>query len=97
MARNPVQIDLNKLRREIRKLPNEGGSWQAGVDWPRILPAWFKVRSAIDGPEDFAKRITALLSRLYRHGRDKMLAVARSIATPQQRKAVDEIAGGPTA
>jgi hypothetical protein len=23
MARNPVQIDLNKLRREIRKLPNE--------------------------------------------------------------------------
>jgi len=25
---------------------DEGGSWQVGVDWARVLPAWFKVLSA---------------------------------------------------
>jgi hypothetical protein len=88
---------IDECNDDIIFFADEGGSWQVGVDWPRVLPAWFKVRSAIDEPEDFAKRITALLSRRYRHGLDKMLAIARRRATPQQRKALDEIAGEPVA
>ena len=73
---------------------DEGGSWQVGVDWARVLPAWFKVLSATAGPEEFAGRITALLSHHYRYGRDKMLAIARRTATPHQRKALAEVEGG---
>jgi hypothetical protein len=73
---------------------DEGGSWQVGVDWARVLPAWFKVLSISAAPEDFAQRVTALLSRHYRHGRDKMLAVARRTATPPQRKALTEAESG---
>ncbi len=55
----------------------------------------FKVLSVTVAPEDFAQRITALLSRHYSYGRDKMLRVARRVATPQQRKALarERIAG----
>jgi hypothetical protein len=73
---------------------DEGGSWQLGVDWATVLPAWFKVLSVTAGPEDFAKQIMALVSRHYNYGRDKMLAIARRKATPQQRVALAEAESG---
>jgi hypothetical protein len=88
---------IDECNDDIIFFADEGGSWQVGVDWPRVLPVWFKIRAAIDEPEDFARRIMALISHHYRYGRDKMLPIARRIATPQQRKALDEIAGGPVA
>jgi hypothetical protein len=69
---------------------DEGGSWQVGVDWAKVLPVWFKVLSATAEPEEYAERITALLSCQYRYGRDKMLAIARRTATTHQRKALAE-------
>ena len=67
---------------------DEGGSWQVGVDWARVLPPWFEVLSATTEPEEYAKRVTALVSCHYHHGRDKMLAIARRTATTVQRKAL---------
>jgi hypothetical protein len=67
---------------------DEGGSWQVGVDWAKVLPVWFKVLSATAEPEEYAERITAWLSSHYRYGRDKMLAIARRTATTHQRKAL---------
>lgn len=70
---------------------DEGGSWQVGVDWAKVLPVWFKVVSATAGPEEYAERIRALLSCHYRYGRNKMLAIARRAATPHQRKGLAEV------
>jgi hypothetical protein len=72
---------------------DEGGSWQVGVDWAKVLPVWFRVLSATAEPEEYAKRITALLSCHYRYGRDKMLVIARRTATTDQRKALREVEG----
>jgi hypothetical protein len=72
---------------------DEGGSWQVGVDWAKVLPVWFKVLSATAEPEEYVERITALLSCHYNHGRDKMLAIARRTATTHQRKAFAEVEG----
>jgi hypothetical protein len=72
---------------------DEGGSWQVGVDWAKLLPIWFKVLSATAEPEEYAKRIKDMLSRHYSYGRDKMLALARRTATPDQRKALAEAKG----
>jgi hypothetical protein len=79
---------IDECRDDIIFFADEAGSWQVGVDWARVLPAWFKVLSVTAGPEDYAKRIKDLLSRHYSYGRDKMLALARRTATPQQRKAL---------
>src|SRR5713226_8797221 len=72
---------------------DEGGSWQVGVDWARVLPVWFRLLSATAAPEEYANRITALLSCHYSYGRDKMLAIARRTAKTHQRKALAEIEG----
>lgn len=85
---------IDEGRDDIIFFADEGGSWQVGVDWARVLPAWFKVLSATAGPEEFAARITTLLSHHYSYGRDKMLAIARRTATPHQRKALAELEGG---
>ena len=72
---------------------DEGGSWQVGVDWAKVLPVWFKVLSATAEPEEYAEQVTALLSCHYRYGRDKMLAIACRTATTHQRKALAEVEG----
>ena len=72
---------------------DEGGSWQVGVDWAKVLPFWFKVLSATTEPEEYAARITALLSCHYSYGRNQMLAIARRTATAHQRKAMAEVEG----
>jgi hypothetical protein len=72
---------------------DEGGSWQVGVDWEKVLPVWFKVLSATAEPKEYAERITALLACHYSYGRDKMLAIARRTATTHQRKALAEVKG----
>jgi hypothetical protein len=75
---------------DILFFADEGGSWQVGVDWENVLPAWFRVLSATAGPSEYARRITTLLKRHYGQGRIKMLAVARKTATPEQRQALPE-------
>jgi hypothetical protein len=72
---------------------DEGGSWQVGVDWAKVLPVWFKVLSATAEPQEYARRIAALLSCPYNYGRDKMLSIARRTATTHQRKALAEVKG----
>jgi hypothetical protein len=84
---------IDKGNDDVIFFADEGGSWQVGVDWARVLPVWFKVLSATAEPKEYAERITALLSCHYRHGRDKMLAIARRTATPDQRKALAEVEG----
>jgi len=84
---------IDKGHDDVIFFADEGGSWQVGVDWTRVLPAWFKVLSATAEPDEYAERITALLSCHYRYGRDKMLAIARRTATTHQRKALAEVEG----
>jgi hypothetical protein len=67
---------------------DEGGSWEIGVDWETVLPAWFRVLSLATGPSEYSQRITTLLKRHYEYRRVKMLAAARRIATPMQRQAL---------
>ena len=100
MARKPIRgtdilfsllNHIDKGHDDVIFFADEGGSWQVGVDWAKVLPLWFKVLAATAEPEEYAERITALLSCHYSYGRDKMLAIARRIATTHQRKALAEV------
>jgi hypothetical protein len=87
---------IDECREDVIFFADDAGSWQVGVDWATVLPAWFKVLSVTSSPEDFAKRITTLLSRHYSYGRDNMLTIACQTATPEQRKALAWAEGGQT-
>jgi hypothetical protein len=52
---------------------DEGGSWQVGIDWEKVLPVWFKVLSASAEPQEYATWIATVLSTHYSYGRDKPL------------------------
>ena len=73
---------------------DDGGSWQFGEDWHEILPPWFRVLSATATPEEYAERVLAMLKARCDYGRDKMLAVARKTASPEQRKALTAFEAG---
>jgi hypothetical protein len=84
---------IDKGHDDVIFFADEGGSWQVGVDWDKVLPVWFKILSATAEPQEYAERITALLSCHYRYGRDKMLAIACRAATAHQREALAEFGG----
>jgi hypothetical protein len=47
---------------DILFFADEGGSWQIGVHWENVLPAWFRVLSATAGPSEYARRITTFIA-----------------------------------
>ncbi len=72
---------------------DEGGSWQVGVDWKKVFPAWFKVLSATSKPEEYAARVWEMLSSHYTYGRKEMLTIASQTATRDQREALNTVQG----
>ena len=56
---------------DILFFADEGGSWVVGVDWKKVLPAWFRALSATAGPSEYAQRIAtgALTAHGQRHSR----------------------------
>lgn len=83
---------IDECHDDVLFFADEGGAWQVGVDWERVLPPWFWALSATAGPSEYAERITSLLRHHHAYGSDKMLAVARTIATAEQRKALAGVA-----
>lgn len=79
---------IDECNDDVVFFADEGGSWQVGTDWGRVLPPWFEVLAVTAGPEEYAERIMSLLEHHCSYGRDTMLAVARKAATPQQREAL---------
>lgn len=67
---------------------DEGGSWQVGVDWKNIFPAWFRCLAKTATPEEYAARVLETIDDLDKVDRDIHLAAARRAATPAQRKAL---------
>jgi len=71
---------------------DEAGSWQVGVDWGKVLPAWFVCLSATTAPEEYAHRVIEVVDEFAEYRRDEYLIVAGRKATPTQRKAFREAA-----
>ena len=67
---------------------DEGGSWQVGVDWEKVLPAWFACLAVTTEPDEYARCVTEAIEEHGSYRREKYLAGARKVATPAQRKAL---------
>ncbi len=67
---------------------DEAGSWQVGVDWENVLPAWFSCLSETANPDEYARRVREMVGKHCDYRSDRMLAAARKAATPAQRKAL---------
>ncbi len=83
---------VDECRDDVVFFADEGGSWQVGVDWEAVLPAWFAVLAATTEPEDFARLVFERVRRHRSHGAPELLAIAGTAATPAQRAALQRIA-----
>ena len=98
-TREAIEICFGLLRRidecndDIIFFADEGGSWQVGVDWIKVLPAWFVCLSATAEPDQYARSVVELVDEFDESRREKHLSAARRAATPAQRKALREALG----
>jgi hypothetical protein len=82
---------IDECHDDVLFFADEGGAWQVGVDWVRVLPPWFRTLSATASPSEYAERITTLLRHHHAYGSDEMVAIARKIATAEQREALASV------
>ncbi len=47
---------IDECNDDVIFFADEGGAWQVGVDWERVLPPWFRVLSATAPSEEYAER-----------------------------------------
>lgn len=86
---------IDECHDDVVFFADEGGSWQVGVDWRKVLPAYFACLAKTAEPEEYARAATALIGDFVDHDRDRYLREARSAATPPQREAPGAGLGAP--
>ena len=70
---------------------DEGGSWQVGVDWRRMLPAYFQSLAATSEPKEFAQHSINAIEDFAAHDRNRHLRDATRHASTAQKKALKEL------
>lgn len=81
--------DIDACMDDIIFFADEGGSWQVGVAWETVLPAWLKCLAEVASPEEFAALAIATIEEFSSHDRGKHMKEARRVASREQRKALE--------
>jgi hypothetical protein len=98
-ARQAFELLFALLRRidegedDVVFFADEGGSWQVGVDWPKVLPAWFRCLAATAEPEEYARLVDGMIKDFVRHDAPMYMTKARGAATREQKAALAKVAG----
>ena len=81
---------IDEGRDDVVFFADEAGSWQVGVDWAKVLPALFLCLARTTDPDEYARRVAAVVDEFDKFGAMTHLAVARRLGTVAQRKAMQE-------
>lgn len=86
--------EIDRGQHEIVFFADESASWQVGVEWARVLPAWFRSLSPALDPYPWAETVVETLEAFGRRQTRDLLAVVREVGTPAQRSALAEYEEG---
>jgi hypothetical protein len=68
----------------------ECGSWIVGIEWKRVLPAWFRVLAVTAEPTEYDRHTKAIINR-HCHGQEaEMARLARSVEASVQQNPMRE-------
>ena len=93
-AREAFELIFALLRRiddgyeDIIFFADEAGSWQVGVDWESVLPAWLKCLAETAPPEAFVEAAITTIEEFSSYDKGRHMKEARRVASPAQRKAL---------
>ncbi len=82
--------EIDQCRDDIVFFADEAGSWQVGVLWDRVLPAWFRSLSPTTEAYEWAESVVDALNDFAGYQMDEILAAAREAGTAEQREALAE-------
>lgn len=82
--------EIDQCRDDIVFFADEAGSWQVGVLWGRVLPAWFRSLSPTTEAYEWAETVVDALNDFAGHEIDEILEAAREAGTAEQREALAE-------
>ena len=85
--------EIDECRDDIIFFADEAGSWQVGVDWEKVLPAYFLVLTDEAKPKAYAQSVIKLVREHANYDRDKHLKTALQLAKPGRRKALKALMG----
>lgn len=77
---------IDKGSDDVVFFADEGGSWQVGVRWETVLPAYFSALSATAEPKEYALAVVGVVDDFVRYDRDRYLNEARTLGTEAQRE-----------
>lgn len=83
-----VQIDDGAD--EIIFFADEAGSWQVGVSWNTVMPAWFRALAATSSADEYADAVHSMISYFASYQADKLLPAARRSADSEQKAALSQ-------
>ncbi|SFM13362.1 hypothetical protein [Halopseudomonas yangmingensis] len=91
---------LFRLLRRIDEAPDdvvyfaeEAGSWQLGVNWQVVFPAYFRCLAEMASPEEFARTIDQMIRAFAEHERPLHLRTAHQVASAAQQAALRALSG----
>lgn len=67
---------------------DEGGSWQVGVEWRDVLPAYFRCLADGASADDFAREVDRAITDFTDYDRPHQLTAARRVASVEQKAAL---------
>lgn len=70
---------------------DEGGSWQVGIDWDRVIPAWCDVMAATSDADEYATSARSVIGAFVLYKALPLLAEALDRARPDQRAALEAL------
>jgi hypothetical protein len=101
--RPPVREAFERLFSLLRRLDedpdslvffaDEAGSWQVGVDWRAVLPAYFRCLADSAASDDFAREVDRAISDFADYERPRHVAAARRVASAGQKAALRRLPG----
>lgn len=91
---------LFRLLRRIDEAPDdvvffaeEAGSWQLGVNWRVVFPAYFRCLAETASPEEFARTIDQMIRAFAEHERPLHLRTAHQVASAAQQAELRALSG----
>jgi len=67
---------------------DEAGAFQVGVEWRRVLPAWFACLAKTAAPEEYARKVVDVVEEFCDYDSRRHMVAARKVARPDQRRAL---------
>lgn len=80
--------EIDQGNDDIIFFADEGGSWDIGVNWRAVLPAYFRCLAEAAAAVEFAQRVDKVITRFCHYERPHHLKTARRIATGAQKAAL---------